>query len=136
MNQIATKRILILEDDPRVAKALTARLRGAGYLVVSAPDPGFGVIMAATHPPDLIISDIWMPVMQGLHFMRQKDALGLPRVPVIFITASRQEGLWETAMNLGAAGYFEKPYDPDQLLRAVARSFQPAPAAAARPVAW
>jgi CheY-like chemotaxis protein len=118
-------RILLLEDDRRVSAALAARLRSAGYEVTAAPDPAFGVVLAALNPPDLIITDIWMPVMQGLTFARRRKAFGLADVPVIFITASRRDGLWESAMSLGAAGYFEKPYDPHRLLAAVAEAIDP-----------
>ena len=114
------KKILLLEDDAKVSAALGARLRHAGYEVLAAPDPGFAMLLATTHAPDLIISDLWMPIMQGFTFARRLKSLGLPNVPVIFITASRRSGLWEEALALGAAGYFEKPYDPPRLLAAVA----------------
>jgi CheY-like chemotaxis protein len=76
-------------------------------------------MLAVTHRPDLIISDIWMPVAQGFTFVRRLKSFGVENVPVIFITASKREGLWETAMSLGAAGFFEKPYDPQRLLACV-----------------
>lgn len=119
---INAKRILLLEDDSRLAKALGARLRTAGYEVTTAPDPAFAVVHGAANPPDLIISDIWMPVMQGLTFARRRGTYGLAHVPIIFITASQRDGLWESAMTLGAAGYFEKPYDPERLLAAIAEA--------------
>jgi two-component system KDP operon response regulator KdpE len=118
------KRILILEDDPRVAKALRIRLSHAGYEVLTAPDPAFAALLAATHPPDLIISDLWMPVMQGFTFIRRRKSLGVAEVPFIFITASHKDGQWESAMELGAAGFFEKPYDPARLLAAIAEALQ------------
>lgn len=119
------KRILLLEDDARLSKALAARLRTAGYDVTTAPDPAFAVVHGAANPPDLIVSDIWMPVMQGLTFARRRATFGLAHVPIIFITASQREGLWESAMSLGAAGYFEKPYDPERLLVAIADAINP-----------
>jgi DNA-binding response OmpR family regulator len=116
------KKILVIEDDCRVAAALTARLRTAGYEVFSAPDPGHATIVAAMQSPDLIVTDIWMPVMQGLTFVRRLGSLGLGRPPVIFMTASRADGLWESAMEMGAAAYFEKPYDPQRLLAAISEA--------------
>ena len=113
------KKVLILEDDAKTASALAIRLRAAGYDAMTAVDPAFGVLLAVTHRPDLIISDIWMPITQGFTFVRQMQSMGVDRVPVIFITASQKTGLWETAMSLGAAGYFEKPYDSQHLLARV-----------------
>ena len=124
------EKILLVEDDAKVSAALGTRLRHAGYEVLTAPDPGFATLLVATQTPNLIISDLWMPVMQGFSFTRRLKSLGLSNVPVIFITASRRSGLWEEAMALGAAGYFEKPYDPVRLLAAVAAALErPAPTA-------
>lgn len=112
------KRILLLEDDSRLAGALSIRLRKAGFEVLHAPDPGFGVLLTATRRLDLIISDIWMPIMQGFTFIRQWPSFDLPPVPVIFLTASPTARLRDTARDLGAKGLFEKPYDPEQLIEA------------------
>jgi CheY-like chemotaxis protein len=116
------KKILLVEDDRRIRTALVARLRAAHYEVVAACDPVYATMMVAAHQPDLIIADIFMPVMKGLTFVRQLKGMGLHSPPVIFITASQQEGLWESAMRLGAAGFFEKPYDPNRLLATVAHT--------------
>lgn len=128
-----SKRILVIEDDHRVALALCTRLRAAGYEANVAPDPAFGVILASANRPDLIITDIWLPIIQGLSFARRRESFGLGGVPFIFITASRRDGLWEAAMELGAAGYFEKPYDPPRLLSAVARALR-SPASSTHPL--
>jgi DNA-binding response OmpR family regulator len=110
------KKILIVEDDTQIAAALAIRLRASGYEALTAVDPAFGAMLAVTHQPDLIISDIWMPIAQGFTFVRRLKSLGVESVPVIFITASQRDDLWETAMSLGAAAFFEKPYDTQRLL--------------------
>jgi len=74
---------------------------------MTAVDPAFGTMLAVTHRPDLIISDIWMPVAQGFTFVRRMKSIGIEGVPVIFITASLREDLWETAMSLGAAAFLK-----------------------------
>jgi CheY-like chemotaxis protein len=66
--------------------------------------------------------DIWMPVGLGLSVAQRLRDLGLQSIPVIFITASRLKGLREAAAKLGAVGYFEKPYDPEQLLAAIQKA--------------
>jgi DNA-binding response OmpR family regulator len=120
------KRILVVEDDPRVATALTVRLRTAGYDVLAAPGPCAGASFAQAAPPDLVITDLRLPHMDGFAFVRQLRRTGLAAIPVIVLTACRGDGLWETAMQLGASAYFEKPYDPDQLLATVASVLSPA----------
>lgn len=113
------KTILVLEDDPKIAVALTVRLESAGFKVLSAPDGVRGLKLALTHRPDLILMDIWMPVGLGLSVAQRLNDLGFQNVPVIFITASRLKGLRQAAIKLGAVGYFEKPYDPQELLAAI-----------------
>lgn len=118
MNQ-ALKQILLVEDDQRIAGALSLRLRQAGYAVTTASNPVGGIELALAKPPDLIITDMKMPAMHGLTFVNRLKRLGLAEVPFVVITASYRDGLWESAMGLGAAAYFEKPYDPEKLLTAV-----------------
>jgi CheY-like chemotaxis protein len=68
--------------------------------------------------------DIWMPVGTGFSVAQRLQAHGLSEVPIIFITASKVHGLREAAAQLGAVGFFEKPYDPEQLLAAIARALK------------
>ena len=113
------KRILLVEDDPNISSALAIRLRNAGYGVTIARDPHRGVRLAVEQPPDLVITDLYLPEMNGFTFVGQLRQLGLEQVPFVVITASQRAGLWESAQELGAAGYFEKPYDPARLMAAV-----------------
>jgi DNA-binding response OmpR family regulator len=116
------KTILILEDDPKIAIALAVRLEDAGYHVLTAPDGVRGLKLALVNRPDLILMDIWMPVGLGFSVAQRLKDLGLRDIPLIFITASRLRGLREAAAKLGAVGYFEKPYDPDELLATIRRA--------------
>ena len=113
------KTIFIVEDDVKIAKALAVRLEAAGYQVLTAADAVEGVQRAFDHRPDLIISDIWLPLGIGFSLAQRLKRAGLGHTPVVFITASRLPGLREAATQPGAAGYFEKPYDPEALLRAI-----------------
>ena len=114
------KTILIVEDDLNASKALAIRLEAAGYDVLTARDGVQGVQRALAHQPDLILTDIWLPVGIGFSIAQRLEHVGLGNIPFIFITASRLPGLREAAMKMGAAAYFEKPYDSEALLRAVA----------------
>lgn len=119
--------ILIVEDDVKTARALAIRLEAAGYEVLTAPDGVEGVRRAMDQRPDLIISDIWLPVGIGFSVAQRLQRAGLGNLPLIFMTASRLPGLREAAAQLGAAGYVEKPYDPEALLRVIARALDPSP---------
>src|SRR2546423_1242185 len=113
--------ILIIEDDVKTARALAIRLEAASYEVLTAPDGVEGVRRALDHRPDLIISDIWLPVGIGFSVAQRLQRAGLGKIPLVYITASRVPGLKQAAAKLGAAAYFEKPYDPEALLRTITR---------------
>jgi len=131
------KTILIAEDDKTIAAALTIRLKAAGYKVVVTRDGYDGLKAAALERPDVIVTDIWMPVGTGLCFAEQLQEVGL-QIPVIFITASHNDILVQKARQLNAFACFRKPYDSDQLLSAIALATENhpsllAPAQAERP---
>jgi DNA-binding response OmpR family regulator len=121
------KKILIVDDDEHIARALAVRLTVAGYHTFTAPDPAFAVMFVGMHRPDLVIMDICLPIMEGFGLAHRLNGMHVGRIPVIFITASREPGLRESAMRMGAAGFFEKPYDADELLRAVRQALQEPP---------
>lgn len=119
------KTVLIVEDDVKTAKALAIRLEAAGYQVLTAPDGVQAVQHAMDHRPDLIITDIWLPVGIGFSLAQRLKRAGLGNIPLVFITASRLPGLKQAAFQLGAAAYFEKPYDPEALLQTIAKILDP-----------
>lgn len=116
--------ILVVEDNPRIAAALTVRLRAAGYDVLTAADGRQGILSAVSRKPDLIISDIWMPEPMGFLNHDRLHQLGLAEVPVIYITASQKPDLPRIAREEGAAAFFEKPFDAKALLNAVAQALE------------
>jgi len=120
------KKILVVEDDWRISTALTIRLDAAGYHVLTAANGFEGLQRAVDGGPDLIIMDIWMPVGLGFSVAQRLQMLGLQKIPVIFITGSKLEGLKKAAVALGAAAFFEKPYDAAQLLQTVDQLLQAA----------
>src|SRR6267143_827399 len=109
------KTILVVEDDRKIASALAIRLEAAGYEALTAVNGLEGIGLVLDQKPDLIIMDIWMPVGIGFSVAQRLRSLGLGSIPVIFMTASRIKGLRRAAAKLRAAGFFEKPYDPEQL---------------------
>lgn len=113
------KKILIVEDDQNIAKAQAIRLKHAGYEVSVAPDAVTGVEIALKNPPDLVLLDISLPAGNGFTVAERIQALIPKATPFIFITASKQPGLREKAKELGAAAFFHKPYEADDLLGAI-----------------
>lgn len=113
------KKILIVEDDENLAKALAIRLESTGYEVTIAPDAVLGVSTALKSNPDLTLLDILMPAGDGFTVADRLQEL-LPReIPFIFLTASKQPGLRKKAEILGARDFFEKPYEAEDLLAAI-----------------
>jgi CheY-like chemotaxis protein len=126
------KTILVAEDDQNVAAALKVRLEASGYEVLTVPD-GFRCFMtAASRQPDLVLMDLCMPCADGLTVARELRNAGLDALPIILMTASRRNSLWEGAQHVGAVGVFPKPLDTERLLATIARALDAAPRAAPR----
>jgi DNA-binding response OmpR family regulator len=128
-NERPMKKILIVEDDQDVAKALAVRLKSAGYEVTVAPDAMTGVAAARKIQPDLALLDISLPAGNGFTVAEKIRELLVTATPIIFLTASKKPGLRQVAQNLGAA-FFEKPYDADELLAAIRYAFGELPSRA------
>lgn len=111
-------KILIAEDNENSRILLESALSMNGYTVQSAENGKAALNMALTDPPDLIISDILMPEMDGYTLCRKiKSDPDLCRIPVIFYTATYTEPADEKlAMDLGAVKFIVKPLEIDLLL--------------------
>lgn len=122
------KKILIVDDERDIVKALTIRLQTSGYDVVTAFDGAQGIFMAHKEKPDLIILDIRMPAGDG-YSVAQKLKGSTPTwdIPVIFLTGSPERNAEAKAMEVGARFYIKKPYDPEELLDAVRRALETGP---------
>jgi CheY-like chemotaxis protein len=110
------KKVLIVDDDERVAKALEIRVKSAGYESIVAYDALNAVVTAAKVKPDAVLLDINIPAGNGFSVAERIQAILSSPTPIIFITASRQPGLLDRALQSGASGFIEKPYSPERLL--------------------
>jgi DNA-binding response OmpR family regulator len=122
------KKILIVDDERDIVKALMIRLQSNGYDVIAAFDGAQGLFMANKEIPDLVILDIRMPAGDGFSvggILRQSDRTH--RIPIIFLTGSPETNAEERAMEVGARFYIKKPYDPEELLDAVKRALETKP---------
>jgi DNA-binding response OmpR family regulator len=113
------KQILIIEDDERIAMALALRLKAAGYEATTTYDALTGLNAAVQNPPALVLLDISMPAGDGFSVAEQIQTLVPTSIPIIFLTASKKADFREKAKKLGAAGYFEKPYEAEELVGAI-----------------
>ena len=116
------KKILIIDDDQKIAMALMVRLKANGYRASVAPDAVVGARLARTLVPDLILLAITMPGGNGFQlaetFLRMPETNG---TPIIFMTASKDPALLRKVMDLGGIGLFEKPFDTEKLLTSIER---------------
>ncbi len=125
MSAAPKKKILIVDDERDIVKALMIRLQANGYGVVSAFDGAQGLFMAHKENPDLIILDIRMPAGDGFSVAeRLRKSDDTSAIPIIFLTGSPERNSQERAEELGARFYIKKPYDPEELLDAVKRAIE------------
>ena len=113
-----TASILTVDDSPSIRVALKIALTNAGYSVAEAANGAEGIEKARASAFDLIITDLNMPVMDGLTMIeemrRMPDQMG---VPIVFLTTESDAAMKERAKAAGATGWLTKPFDPDQLVR-------------------
>ena len=113
--------ILVIDDDESMRDLLRLHLAAAGYDVEVAADAIAAGYMVLRSPPDLIITDVNMPHLDGFEFIEAlRSDKTLPEIPVIFLT-SVEEGD-QRGKSLGAVGYVTKPVRADRLLALVAQN--------------
>ena len=119
-------RILVVDDDPQILRALRINLRARSYDVDTAADGAGALRAAAAHPPDLIVLDLGLPDMDGAEVIR--GVRGWSPVPIIVLSGRAEGGDKVAALDAGADDYVTKPFGVDELLariRAVTRRVHP-----------
>ena len=115
-----SKRLLVVEDEPNLLRAVAACLRAEGYEVVTARGGAEALVRVAERTPDLVVSDIRMPGMDGYQLARQLRAA--PRtalIPVVFLTAKDELSDRVEGFRSGVDAYLTKPFEPDELVAVV-----------------
>jgi len=112
-------RVLIVDDSSVMRKIVGRSLRQAGLDVVQVLEASNGseaLSLARENPLDLILSDINMPLMDGLEFVKQLRGIeSTQQTPVVMITTEAGEAHVVQALSLGASGYIRKPFTPEQI---------------------
>ena len=116
------KNILIVDDSASIRQVVKINLSTAGHSVVEAVDGQDALTKVQAQKPDLIISDINMPNMDGLTFVRKlKENPDYKFIPIIMLTTESQEEKKMEGMSIGVKAWLVKPFKPDQLMTAVSR---------------
>lgn len=112
--------VLVVDDDHAIVEGVADLLRYAGYHVLTAPDGVAALELVNSGCPDLIISDIMMPNMDGYRFCEAvRSNSSWASTPFIFLTARGQANEVRSGTRLGADAYIVKPFEPEDLLLAV-----------------
>lgn len=114
-------RILVVEDNAANLELVRYLLASAGHEVLLAVNGARGLEVATRERPDLIISDLQMPVMDGYALIAALQAtLPCERIPVLALTAYSMPGDREQIMRAGFAGYLSKPIEPEHFIGQIA----------------
>ena len=120
-------RVLVVDDEPQIVRALRINLRARGYEVDAASDGRSALDLAARRHPDVVVRDLGLPDMDGVEVIR--GLRGWLTVPIIVLSARQTSDEKVDALDAGADDYVTKPFGMDELLarlRAAVRRSQPA----------
>ncbi|WP_328368544.1 response regulator transcription factor [Streptomyces sp. NBC_00457] len=121
-------RVLVVEDDPQLVRALVINMQARRYGVDAAPDGATALRLAAAHRPDVMVLDLGLPDMDGVDVI--KAVRGWTRVPILVLSARQGSDEKVAALDAGADDYITKPFSMDELLarlRAAVRRTEEAP---------
>lgn len=115
------KRLLVVDDDPGLLRAVAETLRAENYEVTTARRGAEALVCIAESLPDLIVSDIRMPGMDGYELVRNLRASARTKlIPIVFLTAKDETADRIAGFRSGVDAYLTKPFEPDELVAVVA----------------
>jgi DNA-binding response OmpR family regulator len=109
--------ILVVDDEPSIREVVSIYLERAGYQVVVADDGQTALEVLERQPPDLVVLDLMLPEVDGLEITRRLRAEG--DIPIIMLTARREETDRILGLEMGADDYVVKPFSPRELVSRV-----------------
>ncbi|OAI11253.1 two-component system response regulator [Methylomonas koyamae] len=120
------KTILVVDDSASVCQVVSIALKGAGYEVIEGVDGKDALSKLTGQKVHLVISDVNMPNMDGITFVKELKQLPAYKfTPVIMLTTESQEGKKQEGQAAGAKAWVVKPFQPAQMLAAVAKLILP-----------
>ncbi len=115
------KRILVVDDEAKLLRAVAVDLRAEGYDVATARSGAEALALVAQSLPDLVVSDIRMPGMDGYQLARRlRENQRTAIIPIIFLTAKDTSADRIEGFRTGVDAYITKPFEPDELLVVIA----------------
>lgn len=112
--------ILTVDDSPSVRQMIKLVLGPLGHDVIEAGDGAEGLQKAKAQPVDLVITDLNMPVMNGLALIKELRKLpSFVGKPIVFLTTESSDAMKQDAKAAGATGWITKPFKPEQLVAVV-----------------
>lgn len=117
-----TKKILVVDDEPKITQLIGDYLERAGFEVLISHDGSSALSAAKTQKPDMIILDLGLPHLDGLDFTREYRKTA--NTPIIMLTARSEESDKLIGLELGADDYITKPFSPKELIARVRAVFR------------
>ena len=125
MSNPASKKILIVEDEPDILQLLTLYLEKEGYRTVSAASGMEGLRQVKQEKPDLVVLDLMLPEIDGLEVCRRlRSVPATAMLPIIMLTAKAEESDTIIGLELGADDYVTKPFSPKTLVARIKALFR------------
>ena len=116
------KTALVVDDSPVMREMVAQTLRKAGFELRLGANGQEGLDRLAGTPVDLIVTDVYMPVMDGISFVRAVRARpDGKRVPILILTTETKPEIKQQGKAAGASGWIVKPFNPDMLLQVIAK---------------
>lgn len=116
------KNALVVDDSLVIRRLVAQTLKGVGYEIVQAANGKEAVSAARGNPFALVVTDLNMPVMNGIELIKELRCLPEHRfTPIVFLTTEVDEQLRDEARGAGATAWIQKPFHPDKVLSVVQR---------------
>jgi CheY-like chemotaxis protein len=119
---VTVTRVLVVDDDPNIVHLVKINLESEGYEVETASDGTVALDCIARNQPDAIVCDLMMPVTDGYTVLRTlRTDPATAKIPFVVLSAKVLPSEIQRALEMGADRYITKPFDPEDLLDAVAQ---------------
>lgn len=122
---MANQKILVVDDEPFIVEFIMINLIKFGFTVITASDGEEAWEKVQKEKPDLIVSDVNMPRLDGFGLLKRlKSQMDTRRIPVVMLTARAQDQDVFQGWKIGADEYLTKPFNPQQLIFIIKKIFQ------------
>jgi two-component system, OmpR family, response regulator VicR len=115
MTVVAMEKILLIEDDALIRKAVELKFKKEGFEVICCDNGRDGLEKLASESPDIVLTDMMLPFVSGLEIVSAVKAITHKNIPVIVFSSMGQEHIVEEAFSLGADDYVTKPFSLTEL---------------------